>query len=150
MCCNGTLHQKHKHPKKETFSAKPQQCIQHLTPGWKWYHQPFNAKIPATSYYTQNSKIPFKEILPFFSQIHEMTSSAVWDHPTDLICFYPKQTAVLWQLSQDSCHSFFFYSWDNFLMIAVTAFPDSWDSFFQDSCDSWPSSLHITDFSTFG
>ena len=65
MCCNWTLSQKHKHPKKETFPTKPQQCIKHLTPSWEWDHQPFNAEIPATSCYTQNSNIPLKEILQF-------------------------------------------------------------------------------------
>ena len=106
MCCNGTLHQKHKYSKNEIFPTEPQQCIQHLTLGWKWYHQPFNAEILSTSCYTQNSKISFKEILPFFSQIHEMTSPAIWNHPSNLISFCPKQTAVLWQLYHDSCHSF--------------------------------------------
>ena len=81
----------------ETFPVEPQQCIQHLTPGWEWYHQPFNVEILATSCYTQNSMIPFKEILPFFSQIHkvnvEMTFPAVWKHPSDLIGFCLKQTA---------------------------------------------------------
>ena len=77
-----------------------------MTPGWKWYHQPFNAKIPATSCYTQNSKIPLKRILPFFSQIHEISNSLKspnWPH-----LLLPK--AILWQLSQlflDSCDSFF-------------------------------------------
>ena len=65
-----------------------------------------------------------------------MSSPAVWNHPSDLIGFCPKQTAVLWQLWQlrqlfhDSCHSF---SWQ-------LGQP------FQNNCDSWPSSLSITVF----
>ena len=51
-----------------------------------------------------------------------MTFPVVWEHPSDLIGFCPKQTV----------------------------FPDSWDSLFQNSYDSWLNSLHITDFSTFG
>ena len=74
MCCNRTLHQEHKHPKKETFLAELQRCIKHLTPSWKWYHQLFNAEISATSCYIQNNKIPFKEILPFFSQIYPINA----------------------------------------------------------------------------
>ena len=106
MCCNETLDQKHT-PEKETFLAEPQQCIQHLTPSWEWYHQPFNAKTPATSYHTKNSEIPFKEILPFSAKIHkvnvEMTFPAAWKHPL------PKANSFSWQLGQlfhDSCHSF--------------------------------------------
>ena len=95
MCCNGILHQKHKHPKNETFPTEPQHYIKYLTPSWKWYHQPFNAEIPAINCYTQNSKISFKEILPFFSQIHEMTSPAIWNHPSDLIGFCQKQTTMI-------------------------------------------------------
>ena len=70
-----------------------------MTPSWEWYHQPFNAEILATNCYTQNSKIPFKEILPFFSQIHkvdvEMASPVVWNHPSNIIGFGPKQTPFL-------------------------------------------------------
>ena len=45
ICCNRILDQKYKHPKKETFLAEHQQCVQHLTPGWNWHHQPFNTQI---------------------------------------------------------------------------------------------------------
>ena len=47
-----------------------------------------------------------------------MSSPAVWNHQADLIYFCPKQ-----QLSYDSC--------DSCLIIVVTAFRDSWDSFFK-------------------
>ena len=47
-----------------------------------------------------------------------MSFPTIWNHPTDLIYFCPKQ-----QLSYNSC--------DNYLMITVTAFLDSWDSFFR-------------------
>ena len=89
------------------FPAVPQQCIQHLTPGWEWCHQPFNAETSAASCYTKNSKIPFKEILPFSAKIHkvnvETTFPAAWKHPL------PKANSFSWQLGQlshDSCHSF--------------------------------------------
>ena len=119
MCYNGTLHQKHKHPKKETFLAEPQQCIQHLAPGWKWYHQPFNAEIPTASCNTQNSKISLKEILPFLVKSMKWMLNVLSNslRITHLISF-----ASVWskQLSYDSC--------DNCHRIAVTAFPNSWDS----------------------
>ena len=127
MCCNWTLDQKH--PKKEKILAESQQCIQHLTPGWEWYHQPFNVEISTTSFYTKNNKIPLKEILLFFSQIHEMTSPTVWNHPSDLIGFAQSK-----QLSYDSC--------DSCLMIAITTFPNSWDNLFRTAVTTdlaaWP------------
>ena len=62
-----------------------------------------------------------------------MSSPAVWNHSADLICFCPKQ-----QLSYDSCDSClmiavtaFPNSWDDFFMIAVTAFSDNWDNLFR-------------------
>ena len=120
MCCNGTLHQNHKHPKKEIFSAEPQQCIQHLTPHWEWYHQLFNDEIPATSCYTKNSKIPFREILPFFSQIHKV--NAEWPlqqskitHLTSLAFAQSKQlfltAGTAGQLTQPPEHCWFFHIW---------------------------------------
>ena len=71
-----------------------------------------------------------------------MSFPAVWNHPSNLIGFCPKQTAVLcqlWQLSHDSCHSFS-NSWDSFFMIAVTAFPDSWDNFLMIAITIFPDS----------
>ena len=47
-----------------------------------------------------------------------MSSLAIWNHPADLICFFPKQ-----QLSYNNC--------DRCLMIVITTFLDSWDSFFR-------------------
>ena len=91
MCCNGTLDQKYKHSKMKHFQLNPSSVFNTLTPNWEWYHQSFNTKIPTTSCYTQNSKIPFKEILPFFSQIHKVNDEwplqAIWNHPSDLFAF---------------------------------------------------------------
>ena len=58
-----------------------------------------------------------------------MFSPAVWNHPSDLIGFCPKQTTVI------SCFMLvvttFPDSWDSFFMIVVITFPDSWDNFFR-------------------
>ena len=69
-----------------------------------------------------------------------MSSPVVWKHPSDLIGFYPKQTAF-----PDSWDSFFMIvvivfldRWDSFFMIAVTTFPDSWDNLFRTAVTADP------------
>ena len=82
------------------------------------------AKIPSFSVdfspatFTRNSKIPFKEILPFFSQIHNV--NAEWPLQQSEITHL---TSLAFARSQQ-------LSYNNCLMIAVTAFLDNWDSFF--------------------
>ena len=114
------------------FPAEPQQCIQHLTLGWEWYHQPFNVEIPSTSCHTKNSEIPFKEILPFSVKIHkvnvEKTFPTAWKHPL------PKANSFSWQR-------------DSFFMIAVTAFFDNWDNLFRIAVTADPAAWALLIFS---
>ena len=69
-----------------------------------------------------------------------MSSPVVWNHPSDLIGFCPKQTAF-----PDSWDRFFMIvvivfldSWDSFFIIAVTTFPDSWDNLFRTAMTADP------------
>ena len=68
-----------------------------------------------------------------------ISSPAVWNHPSDLIGFCPKQTAVIICFMlvvttfPDSCDSFF--------MIVVTTFPDSWDNFFRTTMTAFSEQL---------
>ena len=54
----------------------------------------------------------------------------VWNHLANLIWFCSKQ-----QLSYDNC--------DSYLMIAVIAFPNSWDSFFRIDVTADPAALAL-------
>ena len=115
MCCNRTLHQKHKHPKRKHFQLNPSSIFStwHLTETDVTSHLMLISQQPAII--PKITRYPSKKSYHFqpnpFNKCW-MSSPVVWNHPSDLIGFCPKQTAVLWQLWQlgqlfhDSCHSF--------------------------------------------
>ena len=131
MCCNGTLHQKHKHPKRKHFQLNHSSIFStwHLAVSDIISHLMLKSQqpaiIPKIARYPSKRSYHFQ---PNPSNTCWMSSPVVWNHPTDLICFCPKQTKM-WQLSQDSCHSFSLIAkiafseqlWQLF-RIAVTAF----------------------------
>ena len=142
MCCNGILDQKHKHQKRKHFQLNPSSVFStwHLT------------ETDVTSHLMLISQQP--AIIPKIARYHSkrsyhfqpnpcnkcwITFPAVWNHPSDLIGFCPKQTAVLgqlWQLGQlfhDSYHSF---SWQLGQFSHDNCHSFSWQlgQFFHDSC----------------
>ena len=127
------MDQKHKHPKKETFLVEPQQCIQHLTSGWKYIISHLMLKSQQPVAIPKIVRYPWKRSYHFQPNPWNkcwMSSPAVWNHPTDLIYFCPKQ-----QLSYDNC--------DSYLIITITTFLDSWDRFFKTCVIADPAALAL-------
>ena len=131
MCCNGTLDQKHKHLKRKHFQLNLGNVFStwHLARSDIISHLMLKSQQPAAI--PKIAKYPSKRSYHF--QPNPFNKSMKWPlyqseitHLTSLVFAQSKQ------LSYNSCLMIavtaFPYSWDNFFMIVVTAFPDSWDN----------------------
>ena len=130
MCCNGTLHQKHKHPKRKPFQLNPNSVFNtwHLARSDIINHLMLKSQ--------QLAAIPKIARYPSKRSYHFSTKSMKWSlQQSEITHLTSLASAQSKQLSYDSC--------DNCLMIAITAFPDSWNSFFMIVVtvllDSWDS-----------
>ena len=99
MCCNGTLDQKHKHPKRKHFQLNPNSVfsIWHLARSdiisYLMLKSQQPTVIPKIARYPSKRSYHFQ---PNPSNKCWVSAPVVWNHPSDLIGFYPKQMAVSW------------------------------------------------------